>query len=131
MVGAPGIEALDVYEEALGSQDAHLAAATATRLLEGSGVMDKRGLQGTIDDAVARNTIHQTSMPDEFHPWFNSRKPRRVTVKTELQVVPQLLIEAGSVTDTPLDPVTPKRSPGPEDTESMPLLFDDETDGKA
>src|SRR5436309_15410874 len=37
-------KALDVYEETLGSKDAQLAAATATKILEGTGVMDKRGL---------------------------------------------------------------------------------------
>jgi len=51
-----------------------------------------------------------------------------VTVKTELQVVPQLLIEAGSATDTPLDTVKPKR---PGDFAPTPSLLEDETDGKS
>ena len=67
-------------------------------------------------------------MPDEFYSWFKRRKPRRVTVKTELQVAPQLLIEAGSATDTPLDTVKPKR---PGDFAPTPSLLEDETDGKS
>jgi len=49
-------------------------------------------------------------------------------VKTELEVVPQLLIEAGSATDTPLDTVKPKR---PGDIAPTPSLLEDETDGKS
>ena len=123
-------EALDVYEEALGSQDPHLATATATRILEGSGVMDKRGLQGTIDDAVARNTLLQTSMSVESQTWFKRRKPRRMTVETEMEVVPQRLIEATTVTEASPDPVKPKQRPRP-DIEPMPSLFEDETNGKS
>jgi len=44
-------KALKVYEELLDSPDARLAAATATKILEGTGVMDGRGLQPAIDDS--------------------------------------------------------------------------------
>jgi transposase len=46
-------KALKVYEELLDSPDARLAAATATKILEGTGVMDGRGLQLAIDDSTA------------------------------------------------------------------------------
>ena len=45
-------KALKVYEELLDSPDARLAAATATKILEGTAIMDGRGLQPAIDDSV-------------------------------------------------------------------------------
>ena len=83
-------KALDVYEETLGSQDAHLAAATATKILEGSGILDKRGLQGTIDDCVQREVMRKTPPPPEFQQGphgFVRQKSKRQPVKTELRVV--------------------------------------------
>ncbi len=77
-------KALDVYEGTLDSTDAHLAAATATKILEGTGVMDKRGLQGTIDDAVNRQILRSTPVLREFEQGpegFRRRKPRRKPVK--------------------------------------------------
>ena|ERR1700676_3289611 len=84
-------KALDVYEETLGCKDAQLAAATATKILEGTGVMDKRGLQGTIDDAVSREILRSTPVLPEFEqgPYgFGQRKPRRKPAKVESWAVP-------------------------------------------
>src|SRR5258706_7521575 len=46
--------ALQIYQEALDSPDIRLAVATATKILEGTAVLDGRGLQGTIDDSIQR-----------------------------------------------------------------------------
>ena len=84
-------KALDVYEETLGSKDAHLAVATATKILEGTGVMDKRGLQGTIDDAVNRQIVRCTPVPPEFEQGpdgFGQRKTKRKPVKVESSRAP-------------------------------------------
>jgi len=83
-------KALDVYEETLGSNDAHLAAATATKILEGTGTLDKRGLQGTIDDCLQREVLRKTPPPPEFQQGphgFVRPKSKRGPVKTELHVV--------------------------------------------
>ncbi len=125
-----------MYEKLLDSEDSHLAAATATKVLEGSGVMDKRGLQGTIDDSITREELHQTRMLPEFGqgPYeFKRRKPRRMPIRTELQVVPHPLIEVGSdtETDTQLEAVTQKQRPRTKDTQLAPPLFEDETNGKS
>ena len=93
-------KALVVYDKSLDSADPHLAAATATKILEGTGVMDKRGLQGTIDDSIHREAVHNTNMLLEFgrgpFEFKRQRKPRRVPAKTELQIVRDPLIEEGS-----------------------------------
>ncbi len=44
-------KAIGVYDEALASDDLHLAAATATKLLEGMQVLHKGGLEQTIQIA--------------------------------------------------------------------------------
>ena len=44
-------KAMGVYDEALASGDLHLAAATATKLLEGLQVLHKGGLEQTIQSA--------------------------------------------------------------------------------
>ena len=48
-------QALDVYQEILDCKYLELKGGIATKLLQGSGVLDKRGMQGTIDDAKARH----------------------------------------------------------------------------
>jgi len=83
-------KALDVYEETLSSKDAHLAAATATKILEGVGVMDGRGLQGAVDDSIQRELMRKTPPPPEFQQGphgFVRQKSKRQAVKTELRVV--------------------------------------------
>src|ERR1700722_4192381 len=77
-----GFKAIAVYEEALSSQDPVMAVATATKILEGIGALDKRGLQGTIDDSIDRANARNTSTLPEFETWFKRRKPRRMPVKT-------------------------------------------------
>jgi hypothetical protein len=59
-------KALDVYEEALGSDDLGLATATATKILEGTGVLNKQGMQNTIDWAGHRNRNYKTPVLPEF-----------------------------------------------------------------
>ena len=89
-------KALKVYEEVLDSDDAQLAVATATKILEGAGVMDKRGLQGTIDDAIQREVMRKTPLLPEFQQGpteFVRRKPKGKPVKTELQVVSQYSLD--------------------------------------
>ncbi len=83
-------KALDVYEETLSSKDAHLAAATATKILEGTGRHGSRGLQGTIDDCLQREVLRKTPPPPEFQQGtsgFVRQKSKRQSVKTELRVV--------------------------------------------
>ena len=86
-----GFKAIAVYEKALDSPELPIAAATATKILEGLGVLDKRGLQGTIEDSIDRERMHHTYKLREFQQGpdeFKRRKPRSVRLKTELQVVP-------------------------------------------
>ena len=61
-------KALDVYETALDSKDGHLSAATATKILEGSGVLDKRGSRGrsmmpSLETPFTRPTCRMNSTP--------------------------------------------------------------------
>ena len=55
-----GPKAIEVYEEALDCKDLGMAVATATKVLEGTGVLDKRGLQATIDSALTRDFLKDT-----------------------------------------------------------------------
>jgi hypothetical protein len=61
-----GSKAMDVYEEALDSENLGIAVATATKILEGAGVLNKEGLQHTIDWAGHRNRNYKTPMLPEF-----------------------------------------------------------------
>jgi hypothetical protein len=64
-----GNRAIGVFEEALDCEDLGIAAATATKILEGTGVMNRRGLQGTIDDTKARHFDRSTKSDVEFALW--------------------------------------------------------------
>jgi len=82
--------ALSVFEEALASPDARLAVAIATKILEGTGVIDGRGLQGTIDDSIQREVMRKTTLLPEFHQGpdgFVRSKSKKNSRKTELPVV--------------------------------------------
>jgi hypothetical protein len=61
-----GSKAMDVYEEALDSENLAIAVATATKILEGTSVLNKEGLQHTIDWAGHRNRNYKTPMLPEF-----------------------------------------------------------------
>ena len=61
-----GSKAMDVYEEALDSENLGIAVATATKILEGTGVLNKEGLQHTIDWASHRNRNYKTPILPEF-----------------------------------------------------------------
>jgi hypothetical protein len=61
-----GSKAMDVYEEALDSENLGIAVATATKILEGTGVLNKEGLQHTIDWVGHRNRNYKTPMLPEF-----------------------------------------------------------------
>ena len=50
-----GYKAVDVYGEALDSEDLKIATPVATKVLEGIGVLDKRGLLGMIKNAKTRS----------------------------------------------------------------------------
>ena len=58
--------ALKVFEEALDSPDIRLATATAAKILEGTAILDGRGLQGTIDDSIQREVMRKTTLLPEF-----------------------------------------------------------------
>jgi len=89
-----GSKAIAVYQEALECQDLGIAVATATKILEGTGVMDKQGLQRTIDVALDRFRFKQTPHPAEFDQGFlghqrpRKRTPRKPT-KAELTTARQ------------------------------------------
>ncbi len=76
-----GFKAIAVCEEALNSQDPVAAVATATKILEGIGPLDKRGLQG--NDSIDRVNARNASTLAEFETWFKRRKPRRCHSKAE------------------------------------------------
>ena len=83
-------KALQVFEEALDSPDVRLAAAIATKILEGTAVMDGRGLQGTIDDSIQREVMRKTTVLPEFQQGPNGfvrSKSKKNSRKTELLVV--------------------------------------------
>ena len=78
-------KALDVYEEALSSDDLGLATVTATKVLEGTGVLNKQGMQNTINWAGHRNRNYKTPMlpefkqgPDEFERPIQRKPPMTV-----------------------------------------------------
>ena len=80
-------KALLVFEEALSSPDARLAVAIATKILEGTGVMDGRGLQGTIDDSIQREVMRKTTLLPEFQQGpteFVRSKSKKNSGKSEL-----------------------------------------------
>jgi hypothetical protein len=61
-----GDRALDVCQNALSSKDERLRVAAAKTILEGVGVLDKRGLQRTIDDSVDRTIQQGPKVLSEF-----------------------------------------------------------------
>lgn len=98
-----GDKAIAVYEEALDCDDLGMAAATATKILEGTGVMNKRGLQGMIDDAKARHSGTTKDILDslglEEFQWPPPEPPsRREPKKRTRRKPPQ-----PEFLDTPLD----------------------------
>ena len=110
-----GSKAIDVYEEALGGQDLGMALATATKILEGTGVQDKRGLQGTIDDALHRNHVKNTAYPPEFEQgYFGFVRPRdrpaprkRAPKKLPTAELPKVREGAADNTDASPPPADP------------------------
>jgi hypothetical protein len=55
------------HEEALDSENLGMTVATATKILEGTGVLNKEGLQHTIDWTGHRNRNYKTPMLPEFN----------------------------------------------------------------
>ena len=92
-------KAIDVYEEALESDDLGLAVATATKILEGNGVLNKRGLQATIDQSVTRSLLQKTPIPPEFQQGPNG------FVRPQEERLHRMLPASGlqRVPDQPLD----------------------------
>lgn len=90
-----GWKAIEVYEEALESDDLGLATATATKILEGTGVLNRRGLQGTIDESVNRSLLGKTPVLPEFQQGPNgferpkeNERTQRMPPDTALRAVP-------------------------------------------
>jgi len=74
-----GFKAIVAIEEALDSGYIQLAATTGIKLLEGTGVLDKRGLSGMIDDQKARHLRKFDDLLDnlgvEEFPWPPAEPP--------------------------------------------------------
>ena len=63
---------------------------THYQILEGTGVMDGRGLQGTIDDSIQREVMRKTTLLPEFQQGpteFVRSKSKKNSGKSELLVV--------------------------------------------
>ena len=98
-----GSKAMDVYEEALDSDNLGMAVATATKILEGTGVLNKEGLQHTINWAGHRNRNYKTPILPEFKqgPEEFMRPPDEPTLRmpptSALKTVPNDADDGGGV----------------------------------
>jgi hypothetical protein len=60
--------AIDVYEDSMKSADPKIALQVATRILQGSGILDKRGLPGTLHEARNLNALRGIPVPSGLRP---------------------------------------------------------------
>jgi hypothetical protein len=76
-----------------------MALATATKILEGTGVLNKEGLQGTINQAVNRKVVRSTPVLPEFKQGPEEFVRREDEPAPRMPPTPVLQIMPGDGTD--------------------------------